>query len=56
MYLTISQWVKSEAQEGKIKMDCYFSYVRKQFHRFVESGNNMVTERAYLKHLRIVAA
>ena len=48
---TISQWVNSEAQKGKTKLDCHFSYVGQQFCRFVESGSNMVTEKDVFKAL-----
>ncbi len=43
-FATIVQWVNSEAQKGKTRLDCHFSYVGLQFRKFVQARNDILTE------------
>ncbi len=42
-FTTIVLWVNSEAQKGKTRLDCHFSYVDLRFRKFVQARNEILT-------------
>ena len=46
------QWVNTEALKGKTQLDCHFNYVGKQFQKFVQARNDMITENDIFEALK----
>lgn len=44
--------INTGAQKSMTKLGCHFSYISKQFWKFVETGHNVVTENEIYEALR----
>lgn len=50
----VQRWINTEAQKGKTKLDTHFSYVGKQFEKYVGSGRDMYSERTIVALVIII--